>query len=167
MAEMPPSMMDAPPPGQSPVAPTPPMPEAQSPIGGPEAQPAAPPPPGATAPATVAPPDSGLALQGRIEVSVALKMLTRALGKVGATTPDGVKLAKNIYDIGKLFGEADPMLEQQELKIMGAALPPVSQPAGAGAPPGGGGSPLDAAQQAAQSKLGALGLGGGAAGPMA
>jgi hypothetical protein len=95
---------------------------------GPPAEALPPPPTGATAPATVPTANNGLIGRGRTQVSMAMKILTEALGLVGADTPEGQDIVAMLKLGGKKFGQATGGLEQAEAKMLMDKAPPVSVP---------------------------------------
>ena len=130
------------------------MPE---PTAGPEGAPAPPPtvPPGPTAPATQPPVPDGTALQGKVQVSIALKLMTRALAAMGVESPEGQALAKGLSDLGKVFGESGDEMDRAEMKMLATSTSPV-QSMGPGQ--------QSAFGDMAKAQLGKLGLGPGSQG---
>jgi hypothetical protein len=67
-------------------------------------------------------------MRGRIKGILAMKMLTEALGLLGAETPAGQTAVKMLALGGKVFGDASSDVSRQEVKLMGEQVPPVSSP---------------------------------------
>jgi len=112
--------------------------------------------PGATAPATVAPQKAGMQMQGRIKMSIAMKLMTDALGMLGAEGEEGRVILGALADISKAFGEAGDEVSRQEAKMIMDRTSPVSAPS----PESG-----QAFGDMARARLGSLGLGGNGGAP--
>lgn len=92
------------------------------------ASPSPPPPTGPTGMATVPPDSAGIKTRGTVLATIGLKALVAALGLVGPTTEEGVALAKAIATLGKVFGDAEPDLQREEVKMLAERIPAAPQP---------------------------------------
>jgi hypothetical protein len=83
---------------------------------------------GMTAPATMPAPNEGMRMRGVVMGNLALKVLEQALTQLGATTPEGQTVAKALSELGKSFAGASAPIMQQEVKMLGDAANPVTEP---------------------------------------
>jgi len=109
-------------------------------------------PPGTTAPATVPPQNAGIRARGMHLAGIILTLVKSAVPMMGNGTEEEQDLLKVAGILSKRFGQAQPDLTRQEVKIMGERAVPQSQP-----------SPDQAA--AIKARLGQMGLGGGGGAP--
>lgn len=110
---------------------------------------ASPMPPGSTGPATVRPDNQGFNMEGHALVGLAVKLLEKAVPKLGSAGPEAQDVLKALTALGKRFGPGNEDLSRAEMKLMAERANPMGTPQN---PQG--------MQQAIRSKLGAMGVGG-------
>ena len=109
-------------------------------------------PPGSTAPATVPPQNAGIKARGMHLAGIILTLSKQAAAMMGNGTPEEQDLLKVAGILSKRFGQAQPDLTRQEVKILGERAVPQAQP-----------SPDQ--MNAIKARLGQMGLGGGGGAP--
>ena len=77
----------------------------------------------------MAPDMAGKRQMGMITSIIALNALERAAGMLGGSaSEEGREILEAVIKLRKRFGTAEPDLQQQQLKVLGAGIPAVQSP---------------------------------------
>ena len=81
-------------------------------------------PTGPTGAATVSPVNAGMQAQGRIVAGLGLHMLTKSLPMLGATSEEGLAVAKAVASLGARFGKPPADMGRAAMDSMRATMEP-------------------------------------------